>query len=243
MGRHFFSVETRAGQGMSSARSRSHHGKQAGKSGPSPVPPPRVGRREAIGQRPSYRQAGRSSWPRHRHGGVSKQDGGLVPFARLIGSSASFLVSGSGAASLPSRRIAPPYRIGERNGWSAVSGSSSLIAFHEEGGGFLARPLVSFYLLVAAIDRVADGDSVSVDGSSCLGDREAVVFVGDEGGSLSLGDSVVGLIDGLILGLIGAGVDGAGVGLGHHIGVPFVRCLFPFDTYKIPRHGQVIYTK
>lgn len=39
MGRHFFSVETRAGQGMSSARLRSHHGKQAGKGGPSPVPP------------------------------------------------------------------------------------------------------------------------------------------------------------------------------------------------------------
>lgn len=26
-------------------------------------------------------------------------------------------------------------------------------------------------------------------------------------------------------------------------GGPFGRCLFPFDTYKIPRYGQVIYTK
>lgn len=61
---------------------------------------PRVGGREAIGQRPSYRQAGRSSWPRHRHGGASKQDGGgprpvrppRTHPVRLIGSSAHRLI-------------------------------------------------------------------------------------------------------------------------------------------------------
>ena len=32
-----------------------------------------------------------------------------------------------------------------------------------KGAGSYPRPLVSFYLLVAAIDRVADGDGVAVD--------------------------------------------------------------------------------
>lgn len=59
---------------------------------------PRIGRREAIGQRPSYRQTGRSSWPHQSARRASKQDGGdprpvrpprprLGPSCRLRGSS------------------------------------------------------------------------------------------------------------------------------------------------------------
>lgn len=79
-------------------------------------------------------------------------------------------------------------------------------------------------LLVAAIDRVADGYGVAVDGSGRLGDREAVVFIGDELVGLGLGDSMVRLVDGLILGLIGTGANGASANLVHHFGISFLVC-------------------
>ena len=73
----------------------------------------------------------------------------------------------------------------------------------------LARPLVSFCpivvrSLVAVIDRVANDYGVAVDGGSRLGDGEAVIFVGDEGSSLGLGDVVVSLVEVLVVRLIGA---------------------------------------
>lgn len=60
----------------SSPRARSHHGKQAGKGGPSPVPP-----LVPAGGKPSVNapHIGRRGVPRgsiNRHGGVSKQAGG-----------------------------------------------------------------------------------------------------------------------------------------------------------------------
>lgn len=68
------------------------------------------------------------------------------------------------------------------------------------------------------------------------GDGEHVVFGGNEVIGLGGGDGMVGLVDVLIIGLVGAGADGEGVSLRYHIGVSFH--LFPLDTYKIPRYGK-----
>lgn len=54
-----------------------------------------------------------------------------------------------------------------------------------------------------------------------------MVFLGDEVIGLGLGDIVVGLIDGFVIGLVGAGADCAGIGLRHHIGKFLPLCLFP----------------
>ena len=83
-------------------------------------------------------------------------------------------------------------------------------------------------LLVAAIDRVANDDGIAVDGSSRLGDGEAVILGGDEVSGLGLGDVVVSLVDVLVVRLVGAsgwGENGADFDSVHHFGflssVPF----------------------
>lgn len=78
-----------------------------------------------------------------------------------------------------------------------------------KGAGFYSRPLGSFCsvvarLLIAAIDRVANDDGIAVDGSGRLGDWEAVILGGDKVGGLGLGDVVVGLVEVLVVRLIGA---------------------------------------
>lgn len=82
---------------------------------------------------------------------ASKQDGGgshSVRPPRSRSASSSYPPRPScrmAGRSHPSRRIASLTRIGGRDGWGAVSGSSSRFARHEKGGaGVCPRPLVSF---------------------------------------------------------------------------------------------------
>lgn len=90
------------------------------------------------------------------------------------------------------------------------------------GTGACLLSLVPLSSLVAVVDGVVDGDGVPIDGVCGSGDGEHVIVGSNEVIGLGGGDSVVSLIDVLVIGFVGTGADGAGVSLRHHIGVPFV---------------------
>lgn len=117
-----------------------------------------------------------------------------------------------------------------------VLSCSSFARYEKRDGGLFVVPRPVVCPLVAVVDGVADGDGVPIDGVCGSGDREHVVFGSNEVIGLGGGDGMVGLVDVLVIGLVGAGADGAGIGLRHHIVVSFR--LFPLDIYKIPRYGK-----
>ena len=119
-----------APEDMATARPRSHHNKQAGRAArPRPAPSCRAGG-EFLMVSSSARMA-------------SKQSGGLVssrPLCPHPGSSPHRLIRlvprvGQRGGIVSTPRLVP--RVGG-GGRSAVSGSSSVFAFHEKGGGFVS---------------------------------------------------------------------------------------------------------
>lgn len=115
-------------------------------------------------------------------------------------------------------------------------------------GGTLAGAAVDLPAIVGEVGNLGSARAVAVAGGG-----DSTDFLRPDGG-LGAGDDTVESREDhgptevsdedssdLELGHVLEG-GGGGVGvLGGHREVPFVRRLLPFDTYRITRHGQVIY--